>query len=563
MALGCLKDMEEIEDRKPSSSGFLTHACCQRCCIWPIYGNTFYVRELAFAHSRSHVLINAWISWLVIVGGEFERLPDSFSNKMLIKRLDNWIHAATHSTQFTFYNDTTPLNEISDLDYEIFNDTGVDYRGSFTLPDFCDTTLYSPLPQNVSSAPLPCSLNETGGSTNVQDAVDVYLTLDTGISQFTSDFNGLNFVTLEKEEAENTATQYWVVTILHNGSQHAMFFNPNSAFEYDASYAGFQYGPNYGVDYRANTISMVTECTYATPECNITHNDTGTEDISIPYHCYDDFSGDLGQTPSTGHERLQGFNMSFYSLVDGTPRNIPVQTQSNPFTFYAATAVNSIDLAGFRSQSNRSEGQPGNGSLVDGGRGFLAFALKCEATIYDVTFSLINGSFADINTTLSSPQKASIVKAPMQVGFGQYHLYQAAALSAVATNASLNDTMAKAFSQTAMALASGPFDVDDNLVQRFRWSVQVTRVPKAPFWYLVVVCLVYAVFGIVMTMVAFYLRRVKEVREQHAKLMVEWGPVLEEQIEDKALEKVESRSASITGEMLARRSDDHDDRDDE
>ena len=478
----------------------------------------------------------------------------------LIKLSDNWLHAATQSTRFTFYDYTTSLKDNQDLDYTIFNDTGVDYRGGFNLSDSCDITLNSPLPQNISSAPLPCSLNKTGDSTNVYDPVDVYLTLDTGISQITSDFNGLNFSSLVQDENDNTATQYWVVTIEHDGSQHAMFFNPNSAVEYDATDEGL--GSNYGIDYQANTISMVTECTYATPECNITGKDTGTEDISIPYHCYDDFSGDLGQTPSTGHERLQGFNMSFYNLVDGTPRNIPVQAQSNPFTFYAAAAVNSIDLAGFQSLSNRSEGKPGNGSLVDGGRGFLAFALKCESTIYDVTFSLINGSFADINTTQSSPQKASIVKAPMQVGFGQYHLYQAAALSAVATNASLAETMAKAFSQTAMALASGPFDVDDNLAQRFRWSVRVTQVPKAPFWYLVMVCLVYAVFGMVMTVVAFYLRRVKEVREQHAKLMVEWGPVLEEQMEDKALEKVESGSASITGEMLARRSDDRNDRED-
>ena len=485
----------------------------------------------------------------------------SSSNLLLTKVVDNWIHTATHSTQFTQYNDTIFLKDTNNTDSGIYNDT--DYWGGFTLPDYCDTTLYSPLPQNISSAQLPCSLNETDGSTNVQNPLFVYLTLDTGISQITSDFNGLNFSTLEDGEEKNTATQYWVVTIPHNGSQHAMFFNPNSALEYDASYPGSPYGANYGIDYQANTLSMVTECTYATPECNITHNDTGTEDISIPYHCYDDFSGDLGQTPSTGHERLQGSNMSFYNLVDGTPRNIPVQAQSNPFTFYAATAVNSIDLAGYQSQSDQPEGTPGNGSLVDAGRGFLAFALKCEATIYDVTFSLINGSFANINTTQSTPQKASIVKAPMQVGFGQYHLYEAAALSAVATNASLADTMAKAFSQTAMALASGPFDLDNNIVQRSRWSVRVTQVPKAPFWYLVVVCLVYAMFGMVMTVVAFYLRRVKEVREQHARLMVEWGPVLEEQIEDKALEMVESRSASTTGEILARRSDDRDDRDDE
>ena len=84
-----------------------------------------------------------------------------------------------------------------------------------------------------------------------------------------------------------------------------------------------------------------------------------------------------------------------------------------------------------------------------------------------------------------------------------------------------------ALSQTGMALASGVFDFDNNVEQRTRWTMDVTRVPKAPFWYLVVVCLLYSAFGIVMAVAAFYLRRVDGVREQQARLMVEWGPELE------------------------------------
>ena len=99
---------------------------------------------------------------------------------------------------------------------------------------------------------------------------------------------------------------------------------------------------------------------------------------------------------------------------------------------------------------------------MDVGQGFTAFALSCEATIYDVTFSIIDGSFGEnFNTSISSPQKASIVQAPLQVGFGQYHLYQAASL-AVLANGSVAETMGKAFSQTGMALASGVFDLDYN-----------------------------------------------------------------------------------------------------
>ncbi|KAI4093645.1 MAG: hypothetical protein L6R37_007354 [Teloschistes peruensis] len=249
--------------------------------------------------------------------------------------------------------------------------------------------------------------------------------------------------------------------------------------------------------------------------------------ISIPFGCYDGFSGDLGRTPATGHERAQGWNMSFYEIVDGSPKNIPVQAQANPFPFYAVTAVSSIDLQDFQAQSNvPGEGDPANHSLIDIGHGFTGFALNCQATVYDVTFSLINGSFVGFNTTKASPQKASIIKAPLQVGFGQYQLYQSAFLAVLDNSDPVNATMGRSFSQIGMALASGVFDIDSNIQQRFRYTGNVTRVHKAPFWLLVIVCLLYSVFGMVMTVTAFYLRRMPEVREQQARLMVEWAPEL-------------------------------------
>lgn len=402
------------------------------------------------------------------------------------------------------------------------------YQAGFSTIGICDHQLTAALPQNVSTAPLPCSLNVTDGLTNLANPSFVYLTLGTGISQVSSDFNGLNFTHLEDEEQKNTATPYQVVTYLPDtGVSHSLLFYPDAAVEYD--FTAFSLGTHYGIDYVANTTSMVTQCTFATQECGVhgaTTDQSDGNNISIPFHCYDDFSGNLGQTPATGHERAQGWNMSFYQLVDGTPKTIPVQAQSNPFHFYVATAVNSIDLADFNSDSYLPEGTPGNGSLVDAGQGFTAFALSCEATIYDVTFSIINGSFWDFNTSISSPQKASIVQAPLQVGFGQYHLYETALLAVLANNDSVAKSMGKAFSQTGMALASGVFDFDNNIQQRFRWTVSVTKVPKAPLFYLVVVCLVYSVFGMVMTVLALHLRRSPEVKDQQAKLMVEWGPAL-------------------------------------
>ena len=431
------------------------------------------------------------------------------------------------------------------------------YQAGFLILDLCDDQLSAPLPQNVSKAPPPCSLTITDGLTNLANPSFVYLTLDTGISQISEDFNGLNFTELEGEEERGTATPYQVVTYEppEANVSHSLLFYPDAAREDDLTAHGF--GTHFGIDYVANTTSMVTQCTFATQECDVhgaTTDSTDGNNVSIPFHCYDDFSGNLGQTPSTGHERAQGWNMSFYQLIDGKPSNIPIQAQSNPFHFYVATAVNSINLQDFEIRSIQSdlpEGRPGNGSFVDAGQGFTAFALSCEATIYDVTFSIINGSFYEFNHSISSPQKASIIQAPLQVGFGQYHLYQAASLAVLANNDSVAETMGKAFSQTGMALASGVFDFDNNIQQRFRWTVSVTKVPKAPFFYLVTVCLVYSVFGMVMTVLALHLRRSPRVKDQQARLMVEWGPQLLK-MEEEGLEKGEEsrRSSSDVVDIL-------------
>lgn len=438
---------------------------------------------------------------------------------------DNWLHTTTRSISLTIYEGITNSSHNYDPP-----PPAPQYQAGFSaIGDLCNGTLTAPLPSNISSAPLPCSLNQTDELTNIANARFSYLTLGKGISQISSDFNGLNFSSAEDGEARGTATQYQIVTYKqHEGTEHSLFFFPDASEEFDLT--DYNLGQGYGIDYVAHTVSMATECTYATQQCNMSRIASGPFDInniSIPFNCYDGFSGDLGRTPTTGHERAQGWNMSFYELVDGSPKTIPVQAQANPFSFYTVTAVSSIDLQDFQDQSNvPGEGDPANHSLIDVGHGFTGFGLNCEATIYDVTFSLINGSFHDFNATKASPQKASIIKAPLQVGFGQYQLYQSAFLAVLANSDAVNATMGRSFSQIGMALASGVFDTDSKIQQRFRYTANVTRVLKAPFWYLVILCLLYSAFGMVMTVMAFHLRRKPEVREQQARLMVEWAPEL-------------------------------------
>ena len=350
-----------------------------------------------------------------------------------------------------------------------------------------------------------------------------YLTLDTGISQVTSGFNGINFTTELKNENESITTPEQIVTHIDpaTGLAHAMLFYPDASIEYDLNEGQL----NYGIDYVANTTSMVTQCAFATEECQLVSKNASTEsDPSVPYNCSSFFNGDLNQPPLDGLERAKGWNMSIYELVNGVPSAVPVQAQANPFLFYAAAAVSSI------SYSYVDISTVGANTVVDAGQGRVALALSCNATIYDVQFSLINGSIASFNATPSDPRKANIAQAPLQIGFGQYALFQAATAAAIADLPFL-EHMAVYMSQIGMAGASAAFTYGVNIQQRFRWDVAVTQVPYAPFWFIVVSCLLYAFCGILIVVAAFMLRKDDKIRRRQSELLPQ--PEFEESFWDK------------------------------
>ena len=78
--------------------------------------------------------------------------------------------------------------------------------------------------------------------------------------------------------------------------------------------------------------------------------------------------------------------------------------------------------------------------------------------------------------------------------------------------------MAQAFSQVGVALSSGAFNYTTNIAQRERFDLEATSVPKAPVWFLAVVCALYALMALVVFIAALVLRGDKDTREAQRKL---------------------------------------------
>ena len=422
---------------------------------------------------------------------------------------DNWLHLAVQPSTLTMYEDVTyPIKNHSPNPDEIL------YAAGWTTIPSCHSTLTTPLPSNVSEAPLPCSLNNTGVDDviNLAHASTDYYNLATAISPENNNNNldlGLNSAS---ERLPNIGNDTQILTLNQTGLSHSFLYYPDAAYEFDPQPSG---NSNYGVDYVAHTTSMVTTCTSATKTCLSQSIPADQNILTIPFNCSADFHGDVGQPPTDGLERIQGWDTGFYNIVDGIPKNFPVQTQLNPFNFFAVSAVNSLS---FEELNESGDPQATDGSIIDAGNGRLAFALDCEATIYDITYSLINGYIVVFNATPSTASKASIIKAPLQVSFGRYNLYQSALLAVIQGELAVPEFMSTAFSQVGMALASGVFTSELNVQQRIRYDLQVTEVPKAPLWFLITVCLFYTVISIVAFVAAMILRRNKEIARHYADL---------------------------------------------
>ncbi|KAB2108361.1 hypothetical protein AG0111_0g2714 [Alternaria gaisen] len=409
------------------------------------------------------------------------------------------------------------------------------YEAIFEDPDFVHPDLFGsfklnnticPLNETIpdiydENAPPPCSVYGSSPWT-LLDAPSAYRVLANGLLNQTGGYNNEDFSALTTASVAGAFDNTQLITHIdvNTNEQHILYFNPWSAEEDSNIQIGSkpalvnQDMENVGLDYIATTTSVVTKCAPITKDCGI-YNSTNM-DSPIPFRCSDSFYGDLNEIPTNGLERLKGWNTTFFDFNNGTFRKISIASQLNPFSYDVTVVVDSIDIEGL---VRFGDPQVPQGVVVEVGDGRVGFAISCNSTVYDVTYSLVNGSIFAFNTTLAAPSTAAIIKAPLQAGFGSYELFEKAAMSVLLSNSTVMDAMELAFSQTFLALAAGVFAPAPYVKQRWRYDMTVTKMGKGPVLFLVVSMFLYALFVVVFTIVALSLFWRRDVREVQARLI--------------------------------------------
>lgn len=399
-------------------------------------------------------------------------------------------------------------------------------ESSFTLEEDCSVSLDDPGLYDLEQGP-PCSLNSSVHPLSVTDPSTTYRLLANGLTNMTSNYNNIDFSTLDVSYDLGKIVTRQVVAHQDKdtGELHAFFMDLPSLREEcfnqsepSRSKIGFKPETNEittcGQDFFATTTSVVTKCISATKSCNLTVDKNSGN--SLQYNCSQMFSGQLNTIPRNGIDRMVGWNTSFYHVDEGTPRAISVASRLNPFTYNVTGLINSLDMTSLKDSPSDPQGT--DGSLMEAGNDHIGFALSCISTVYNIEYSMVGGNISYFSATLASGIEAAVIKAPLQVGLGTYTLYLQAALGVLLTGITVPDAMGLAFSQVGLAYASGAYKAVPAGWMRYRVEIELTMIPKASYLFLIALCFLYAFLVLGFAIAAFVVRRRGRVAQTQALL---------------------------------------------
>ncbi|KAL8685530.1 MAG: hypothetical protein Q9218_007704 [Villophora microphyllina] len=364
-------------------------------------------------------------------------------------------------------------------------------------------------------------------------------------------------------------------TLLGN-SGHNVVYNYSSQDDQEHFYLG-DAAMSEELDFLGNTTSITTQCRLMTQDCQIDPDGPG---FNCPGYSSPSFTypGQVGVDPEMA---MASTNMSMTGIqfFEDPDHQDPIgfgnQTTDlfglqNPMHFVTwSKGFPPVDTStdDFANMTRGNYLQLVNGDNV--------FILNCTSTIYRTVYAWVNGSILDAQqgrngfyTSLAPPAYGAIYSAPFAIdtALGHLALQGAAALAAYKTKPQdVADKFANEFSRAAMALTAGIMTPMPNMLEQSRNNTELlTRVPKAPLFFLIGLQAFYALASIAVAFLAILLTRPFEAQQVKSRLTVdglaagffEAGPAQEKAIGDvdelydehaKREEKGDARHASKIG----------------
>lgn len=278
-------------------------------------------------------------------------------------------------------------------------------------------------------------------------------------------------------------------------------------------------------DYQATTFATSSQCRPMTLEqCNIAYTHANQSDLK--FQCTPEFAGNLGQgflnASASEYEEHSSYpnvgvafsNNAALTEVTGqivsqggigsgrTPVPQPEMYTTNPLYYGVWTY-------GFPGPDIQANGNfSGDAAFYWDYQYGGIWMLNCSTTVYDVSYTWVNGQMSSFNTTLASTDFAALLTGPFVVGDSPYiqNALDNVALIAGATNSSpgIAKSFAAEYSKLLLAYSIGAIDSvlvsaeQDRLVMN-----NVARIPLIPLYLLLATKGIYVLAVIILAIAAY------------------------------------------------------------
>jgi hypothetical protein len=273
------------------------------------------------------------------------------------------------------------------------------------------------------------------------------------------------------------------------------------------------------LDFVASTLAVNTQCQAITAACNFASGG------NAHFNCSPLFNANL--TPSNliqvGGPKLPIYYWSMQFFNDSAMTiEAMIEYPTNPIYVGIASIM----------QMGNNGGQVGFEYPNDQSSAVRVFALLCNSTVYDVTYSWVNGTFSTFSSlTRSNRTSAGVISgalqtSPMNYSNGYYEMTTGAAVAAFTsdTEEGIAEKMALVYSRNSLGFAAGAFAGRLNEEEHVRNSLLVARVPFAPLFTLVGLNGLYFAVAFVTALVSLSSAQSKGVRDVQTRLSI-WGLV--------------------------------------
>ncbi|KAL7908238.1 hypothetical protein GGI35DRAFT_486357 [Trichoderma velutinum] len=233
------------------------------------------------------------------------------------------------------------------------------------------------------------------------------------------------------------------------------------------------------VDFKASTFAVSTQCQPITYDCTHMHPS------DAKFNCTPALTGDFNKLSSPVGIKL----FSNSSLT----KNLPF-TYQNPVYFATWAVKEQIDSKSFLTDS----GVAYHSDTVE----TLSWILNCSSTVYEATYTWVNGTVTSFNTTLANSTLGGIMSGPFGNDRVNAALQCAANFASVGnSSAEIAETTASFMSHTMLSLSVGAISNRKNTLEQSRSNILLTRVPIIPFYLLITLKALYVCGIIILTAV--------------------------------------------------------------